>query len=89
VSRARTRVRNRKQKINFEAIIGGQENPRFTAPVETDSGDIENPAPLGLKTEQVNTDTEELIDLFNEQKEKLNTIFNRTTDFLSKNQFIN
>ena len=31
----------------------------------------------------------EILDLFNEQKEKLNTIFNRTADFLSKNQFIN
>ena len=89
VSRARTRVRSRKQKINFEAIIGGQENPRFTAPVETDSGDVENPAPLGLKTEQVNTDTENLIELFNNQKNQLNVIFNKATDFLSRNQFIN
>ena len=89
VSPARTRSRNRKQKIDFEAIIGGSENPRFTAPVETDSGDIENPAPLGLKTEQVNTDTENLINLFNNQKDQLNMIFNKTTDFLSRNQFNN
>ena len=89
VQPARTRTRNRSQKINFEAIIGGEEDPRFTAPIETDSGDVENPAPLGLKTQKVNNDAEELIDLFNDQKEKLNTIFNRATDFLSKNQFIN
>ena len=89
VQPARTRIRKRSQKINFEAIIGGEEDPRFTAPIETDSGDVENPAPLGLKTQKVNNDTEELIDLFNDQKEKLNTIFNRATDFLSKNQFIN
>ena len=50
---------------------------------------MENPAPLGLKTQKVNNDAEELIDLFNDQKEKLNTIFSRATDFLSKNQFIN
>jgi len=89
VEPAKTETRKISQKINFEAIIGGEEDPKFTAPIETDSGDLENPAPLGLKTQKVNNDTEELIDLFNEQKEKLNTIFNRTTDFLSKNQFIN
>ena len=89
VQPARTRTRKRSQKINFEAIIGGKEDPRFTAPIETDSGDVDNPASLGLKTEKVNNNTEELIDLFNDQKDKLNNIFNRATDFLSKNQFIN
>ena len=29
------------------------------------------------------------IDLFNDQKERLNIIFNKATDFLSRNQFIN
>ena len=89
VRQARTRVQHKSQKINFEAIIGGRENPRFTAPIETNSGDIENPAPLGLQTNKVNKDTEDLIDLFNEQKVHLNAIFNRATDFLSRNQFIN
>ena len=42
--------------------------PRFTAPIETDSGDVENPAPLGLKTSKVNRDTEDLIELFNGSK---------------------
>ena len=89
VQEAETRTRTRSQKINFEAIIGGEENPRFTAPIETDSGDAENPAPLGLKTSKVNKDTEDLIDLFKEQKERLNVIFNKATDFLSRNQFVN
>ena len=111
----RMRSRNVKQKINFEAIIGGEENPRFTAPIETDrgtptvnplAGDLSNTqagrealepeslrninkTELGMKTAQVNTDTENLIDLFNKQKEDLNTIFNKATNFLSRNQFIN
>ena len=34
VSAGQTRTRNIEQKINFEAIIGGEENPRFTAPVQ-------------------------------------------------------
>ena len=79
----RIRARNVKQKINFEAIIGGEENPRFTAPIETDTTE------LGVKTEKINTDTESLIDKFNNQKEQLNNIFNKATDFLSRNQFIN
>lgn len=32
----RMRFRNVKQKINFEAIIGGEENPRFTAAIQLD-----------------------------------------------------
>ena len=34
ISAGETRSRNIEQKINFEAIIGGAENPRFTAPVQ-------------------------------------------------------
>ena len=112
----RMRSRNVKQKINFEAIIGGEENPRFTAPIQTDTepsfgsalpGNPQNPqaargvleprsleklsekTELGVKTEKVNTDTESLIDKFNNQKQQLNNIFNKATDFLSRNQFIN
>ena len=44
---------------------------------------------LGVKTEKINTDTEDLIDKFNNQKVQLNKIFNNATDFLSRNQFIN
>ena len=127
----RIKARTVKQKINFEAIIGGEENPRFTAPIQTDT-DLPNSAALpeirtqtgtelidlpdgtrreiptysyqthpgvppsnsektelGLKTDQVNTDTENLIDKFNNQKVQLNNIFNKATDFLSRNQFVN
>ena len=86
---ARLRVSHKNQKINFEAIIGGAANPRFTAPIETDSNDVENPAPLGLQTNKVNKDTEDLIELFTKQKDQLNVIFNKATDFLSRNQFVN
>ena len=51
-------------------------------PEETDSS-------LGVKTNKVNTESENLIALFGAQKDRLNNIFNRATDFLSKNQFIN
>ena len=44
---------------------------------------------VGLKTERVDQSSEELIELFNRQKDQLNMIFNKATDFLSKNQFIN
>ena len=101
VRNAQTKTRTRSQKINFEAIIGGAENPRFTAPIQTDTDSPDSmPLPgspqrnifkteLGMKTEKINTDTENLIDKFNNQKEQLNNIFNKATDFLSRNQFIN
>jgi hypothetical protein len=101
VRQAKWKTRTRSQKINFEAIIGGKEDPRFTAPIQTDTDSPESmPLPgapqqnilkteLGMKTEKINTDTENLIDKFNNQKEQLNNIFNKATDFLSRNQFIN
>ena len=102
VRNAQTKTRTRSQKINFEAIIGGAENPRFTAPIQTDTTNRPTSMPLpgapkqniekteiGMKTAQINTDTENLIDKFNNQKEQLNNIFNKATDFLSRNQFIN
>ena len=73
----------------------------LAAPIQTDTDSPESmPLPgapqqnilkteLGMKTAQVNTDTESLIDKFNNQKEQLNNIFNKATDFLSRNQFIN
>ena len=79
----------RKQKLNFEAIIGGAENPRFTAPIETDSGDVENPSPLGQKTEVVNTGLLEVIESFSNQKVKLTELNQKISKFLSNNQFIN
>jgi len=102
VSRGRMRVRTRKQEINFEAIIGGAENPRFTAPVQTDK----NPAAsidqipggpmtnrgkteLGMKTATINTDLEKIIDKFTTQRERLNELTLKVNQFLSKNQFVN
>ena len=108
----RRRVRTFEQKINFEAIIGGEENPKFTAPVEiskspTPANIPANASPqeiemmrrqggartqftdVGVKTNSVNNDTETLIDAFNEQKEQLNAIFTKVTDYLSENQFVN
>ena len=97
----RLRTRNTTQKINFEAIIGGAENPRFTAPIQTDTDSPESPsipgAPLqniektelGLKTAAVDGRSEELINLFNVQQSHIVDIISRTSDFLSKNQFIN
>ena len=85
----RVRSRNVSQEINFEAIIGGAEDPRFTAPIETNSGDVENPSPMGLKTQTVSESAEGLVELFSTQKELLDRLFIRANDFLSKNQFVN
>ena len=112
IAPARKRVRTKEQTINFEAIIGGTENPRFTAPIEISKVPTQPSIPagmgpqeramltaqgkgsvqftdLGIKTNNVNNDTEDLIDAFNEQKEQLNMIFNRVTEYLSENQFVN
>jgi len=89
VSAGKIITTKRKQKLNFEAIIGGAENPRFTAPIETDSGDIENPSPLGQKTEVVNTGLLEVIESFSNQKIKLTELNQKISKFLSNNQFIN
>ena len=89
VRRAFTRNITKKQKINFEAIIGGADNPRFTAPIETDSGDPQNPAPLGQQTEVVSTGLQDAIDSFTNQKIKLAQITQKASKFLSNNQFIN
>ena len=87
-------ARNVKQKINFEAIIGGAENPRFTAAIQTDIDIEDSPTQstkteVGMMTAEVNNNSEQLIDSFNEQKEKLNNIVDKATNFLSRNQFIN
>ena len=89
VQAARTRSRNISQQINFEAIIGGEEDPRFTAPIETDSGNVEIPSPMGLKTQSIDETSESLVELFSAQKEILTRLFIRANDFLSKNQFVN
>ena len=98
----RMRARNVKQKINFEAIIGGEENPRFTAPIQTDqdppkvSYDIitrtmtrTTKTELGEKTAGVDVSLENAISNFAVQQERLTELTQKVTNFLSKNQFIN
>ena len=102
VSTGRLRTRNRKQQINFEAIIGGAENPRFTAPVQTDKETTAQASPmpgsppknmekteLGIKTGQVDNSLEEVISKFTSQRERLSKLTLKVNQFLSKNQFVN
>jgi len=131
----KTKTRTITRNIDFQQVIGGEDNPRFTLPIRL----VTNPNPvqvgtrdetwgeyfkrtgttyyqirqtlkttpkrrdipvygdppeetessLGVKTNKVNAESENLIALFGAQKDRLNDIFNRATDFLSKNQFIN
>ena len=78
----------KKQSINFEAIIGGEENPRFTARVATASTGGEG-VPLGEKTGKVHTDLQETVNKIAEQQVTIVRLSQKITDFLSKNQFIN
>ena len=101
VSKGRYRTRMRKQEINFEAIIGGEENPRFTAPVEIDKKTPESmPLPgahsqnmekteLGVKTGKVDEGLENTINSFQQQQEKLEQLITQISKILSKNQFVN
>ena len=102
VSLGQRQIRNRKQEINFEAIIGGPENPRFTAPIETDKhpASVSSSLPgettqnrektaLGLKTGQVDTELENVINKFTNQRVRLNELTLKVNQFLSKNQFVN
>jgi hypothetical protein len=102
VSTGRLRTRNRKQQINFETIIGGAENPRFTAPVQTDKETTAQASPmpgsppknmekteLGIKTGQVDNSLEEVISKFTSQRERLSKLTLKVNQFLSKNQFVN
>ena len=82
-------ARSVKQKINFEAIIGGAENPRFTAPIQTDSGDPQHPSALGVKTTNIHESLEKVLTSFSAQQERLNNLSSKISAFLSNNQFIN
>ena len=82
-------ARSVKQKINFEAIIGGAENPRFTAPIQTDSGDPRQPSALGVKTTNIHESLEKVVTSFSAQQERLNDLSLKISAFLSNNQFIN
>tara|TARA_R110000824_G_scaffold5816_1_gene26743 strand:+ start:213 stop:1838 length:1626 start_codon:yes stop_codon:yes gene_type:complete len=101
VNRGRIRTKIRKQEINFDAIIGGEENPRFTAPVQTEAQSPQSmPLPgapsqniektdLGIKTGEVDIALEEVINKFTNQRERLNELTLKVNQFLSKNQFVN
>ena len=101
VSKGQNRTRTRKQEINFEAIIGGAENPRFTAPIQTDTKSPDTmPLPgappqniekteLGKKTGEVDIALEEVISKFTNQHQRLNELTLKVNQFLSKNQFVN
>ena len=102
VSKGREIFKIRKQEINFEAIIGGSEDPRFTAPVQIDKEPTtqSNPLPgaaqmdmgkteLGMKTGQVDSELEKVISKFTRQRERLDGLTLKVNHFLSKNQFVN
>ena len=102
VSTGRQRTRTRKQEINFEAIIGGAENPRFTAPVQTDKEPTTQGSPipdghqtnmekteLGIKTGRIDSELEKVINKFTKQRERLINLTLKVNQFLSKNQFVN
>ena len=98
----RYRNRNIKQKIDFNAIIGGEENPRFTAPVQIDKESTTQDSALpddgqmniektdlGKKTGEVDVALEEVIIKFTNQRERINELTLKVNQFLSKNQFVN
>ena len=78
----------RKQSINFEAIIGGEDNPRFTARVATATAEGEGVA-LGVKTGKVHTNLQETVNKIAQQQVTIIRLSQKITDFLSKNQFVN
>ena len=90
-----------KQKINFEAIIGGEENPRFTAPVQLNVEPEKTSIPLvgikktktltklGEKTSTVNDSLEKAMLSFEKQRENLDALSLKIATFLSKHQFVN
>jgi hypothetical protein len=88
----RYRTRNVRQKINFEAIIGGEENPRFTAPIATIQGSTSTRdvvTPVGEKTGQMNRDLEDIQVNLQNQQERLVRLSAQVSKVLSKNQFVN
>ena len=101
VSKGRQYTKTRKQEINFETIIGGEENPRFTAPVQIDkqtprSAPLPGAPPqniekteLGMKTGKVDEDLENIKNSFQQQQEKLQQLIAQISKILSKNQFVN
>ena len=100
IKKSQTKWRSKKHKINFEAIIGGEEDPRFTAPIETDRNSsnlsaLPGSAPvniekteIGKKTEKVDSDLENIKNNFQQQQQTLQKLSTEVSKILSKNQFI-
>ena len=79
-----------RQQINFDTIIGGAENPRFTAAIETNTGYRGmSKTELGEKTSTVNDSLEKVMASFEKQQESLNDLSLKIANFLSKHQFVN
>ena len=77
-----------KKTLNFEAIIGGAENPRFTAQIATASGEEGVPDPeIGVKTEKINTDLNDTITKVAQQEATISRLMTKISNFLSKNLF--
>ena len=68
-----------KREIKFDDIsIGGNANPRFTVPIQTDR-----------QTTRINTDLNDLQDSFSESKDKFIELTNLLESHLSKRHYIN
>ena len=90
VSPGHIELRTEKKTLNFEAIIGGAENPRFTAQIATASGEEGVPDPeIGVQTEKINTDLVDTVAKVAKQQATISRLSTKITDFLSKNQFVN
>ena len=90
VRKSQTKTKVREQKLNFESIIGGEANPRFTAPIAITTNNLEKPAtPVGEKTEKVYKDLENIKNSFQQQQVKLGQLTTQISKILSKNQFVN
>ena len=76
--------------LDFQAIIGGEEDPRFTAQIATASGidGVPDPA-IGVQTQKVLTNLNKTVSQVAHQQAAILQLSNKITNFLSKNQFIN
>ena len=76
--------------MDFQAIIGGEEDPRFTAQIATASGidGVPDPA-IGVQTQKVLTNLNKTVSQVAHQQAAILQLSNKITNFLSKNQFIN
>ena len=83
------KTRPKRVPINFQAVVGGEENPRFTFPIQTASNTPGEEIEMGIKTGKVHTDLQETVMTIAQQQATIIRLSERITDFLSKNQFVN